>query len=306
MDFQVREPVSPLFGRLNKTSFMLEVQIAQEYTGQQRHVCYLIPWFKNILDFKTFSSRMSDIVSRSICGIAAVSNTGDDYNWTGHDLAAANLYGFGRLAFDNSLSAEDIAREWIMLTYGRNQRVNKNISEILMKSWPAYEKYTAPLGIGWMCNPNNHYGPNPDGYEYDRWGTYHKADHLAIGVDRGPGGTGYTEQYNPPLNMIYAAAETCPEELLLFFHRLRYTYKLKNGKTLIQHIYDTHFEGVEDVESFIELWKELEGRVEPDTYKRVYDRLLKQLDNSRQWRDVINSYFWRKTLIPDEKGRTLY
>jgi alpha-glucuronidase len=137
-------------------------------------------------------------------------------------------------------------------------------------------------------------------------GTYHRADHLAIGVDRGPEGTGYTEQYNPPLNKLYADKESCPEELLLFFHRLSFTHRLKSGKTLIQHIYDTHFEGVEDVEGFIQLWKELEGLIETDAYSRVYDRLLEQLDNACQWRDVINSYFWRKTLIPDDKGRKLY
>jgi alpha-glucuronidase len=306
MDFQVREPVSPLFGSLNKTRCMLEVQIAQEYTGQQRHVCYLIPWFKEVLDFKTYKSTTGDAVKDTICGIAAVSNTGDDYNWTGHDLAAANLYGFGRLAFNNALSAEEIAREWISLTYGRNGKVIANIKDILLKSWLTYEKYTAPLGIGWMCNPGHHYGPNPEGYEYDRWGTYHRADHLAIGVDRGPEGTGYTEQYNPPLNKLYADKESCPEELLLFFHRLSFTHRLKSGKTLIQHIYDTHFEGVEDVEGFIKLWKELEGLIETEAYNRVYNRLLEQLDNACQWRDVINSYFWRKTLIPDNKGRKLY
>jgi alpha-glucuronidase len=306
VDFQVREPVSPLFGRLKNTRCMLEVQIAQEYTGQQRHVCYLLPMFKEILSFKTYNGNDKDTVGEIIGGIAAVSNTGDDYNWTGHDLAAANLYGYGRLAYDMSLSAEDIAREWIALTYGTDGKVTENILNILMKSWPAYEKYSAPLGIGWMCEPGYHYGPNPDGYEYDRWGTYHKADHLAVGVDRTPSGTGFSEQYNPPLNKIYADKDSCPEELLLFFHRLPYTYRLKSGKTLIQHIYDTHFEGYEDAERFIALWKELEGLIEPDSYSRVLDRLNMQLEHAREWRDVINSYFWRKTLIPDEKGRTLY
>ena len=122
MDFQVREPVSPLFGSLNKTRCMLEVQIAQEYTGQQRHVCYLIPWFKEVLDFKTYKSTTGDAVKDTMRHCRCF-NTGDDYNWTGHDLAAANLYGFGRLAFNNALSAEEIAREWISLTYGRNGKL---------------------------------------------------------------------------------------------------------------------------------------------------------------------------------------
>lgn len=306
VDFQVREPVSPLFGRLIKAKCLLELQIAQEYTGQQRHVCYLIPWFKEILGFKTYNRRDKDTVADVIGGIAAVSNTGDDYNWTGHDLAAANLYGFGRLSYDSTLSSEDIAREWTALTYGRNEKVTDNIITILMKSWPVYEKYNAPLGIGWMCTPGYHYGPSPDGYEYDRWGTYHRADHVSIGVDRTPSGTGYTEQYNQPLNLIYSDISTCPEELLLFFHRLPYTYRLSGGKTLIQHIYDTHFEGVEDVEEFISLWRELRELIEPEAYLRVCARLEGQLESAREWCDVINSYFWRKTLIPDEKGRMLY
>ncbi len=306
MDFQVREPVSPLFGKLRRTKCLLEVQIAQEYTGQQRHVCYLIPQFKEILSFRTFNGSERDAVADVIGGMAAVSNTGSDCNWTGHDLAAANLYGFGRLAFDNALSAEDIAGEWIALTYGRGEKVIRNIRKMLMNSHAAYEKYTAPLGIGWMCAPGTHYGPSPEGYEYDRWGTYHRADHLAIGVDRTPAGTGYTEQYNPPLNAIYADRETCPEELLLFFHRLPYTYRLKSGKTLIQHIYDAHFEGAGEAAELIRLWKELEGEVEPGAYLRVLERLNEQLQSAEEWRDVINSYFWRKTMIPDEKGRKLY
>ncbi len=306
MDFQVREPVSPLFGRLQKTKCLLEVQLAQEYTGQQRHVCYLLPWFKEVLSFRTFNGRERDRVSDIIGGLAAVSNTGDDYNWTGHDLAAANLYGFGRLACDPSLSAEEIAREWTALTYGLDEKVINNVTRILMRSWPAYEKYSAPLGLGWMCAPGHHYGPSPEGYEYDRWGTYHRADREAVGVDRTPSGTGFTEQYNPPLNALYADRNACPEELLLFFHRLPYTFRLKSGKTLIQHIYDTHFEGVEDAEEFIRLWKELEGLVEPGAYSRVLDRLGEQLESAREWRDVVNSYFWRKTLIPDEGGRRLY
>lgn len=315
MDFQVREPVSPLFGGLKKTNAMLEVQIAQEYTGQQRHVCYLIPWFKEILSFNTYCGKepgtVADIVSGRTynnvnCGMVAVTNSGNDKNWTGHDLAAANLYGFGRLAFDTDLTSEEIAEEWIIQTFGYDKKVMDNILMILMKSWPAYEKYTSPLGIGWMVKPNHHYGPDVDGYEYDRWGTYHKADHKAIGVDRTPAGTGYTTQYNEPLAQVYADKTRCPEELLLFFHRMEYDYVLSTGKTIIQHIYDTHFEGADEAAQFLDLWRELDGMIDGEAYNRVLNRLTHQKEHAKEWRDVVNSYFYRKTGIPDNKGRAIY
>jgi alpha-glucuronidase len=315
MDFQVREPVSPLFGGLQKTNMMLEVQIAQEYTGQQRHVCYLIPWFKEILAFNTYckstNSTIADIVSgqayhNKYCGVAAVSNTGNDYNWTGHELAAANLYGFGRLIFDMELSAETIAEEWIKQTFGYHEKVMENVEKILMLSWHAYEKYTSPLGIGWMVKPNHHYGPDVDGYEYDRWGTYHKADHKGIGLDRTSSGTGFCNQYKEPLASIYANRKTCPEELLLFFHHVDYDYLLTTGKTVLQHIYDTHFEGAAEAEQFLEWWKELQRLLEEDVYQSALDRLIHQKDHAKEWRDVINSYFYRKTGIEDKYHRPIY
>ncbi|QHQ60902.1 alpha-glucuronidase [Anaerocolumna sedimenticola] len=315
MDFQVREPVSPLLGGLSKTNMILEFQIAQEYTGQQKHVCFLIPWFKEVLNFDMYCkeklSTVGDLVSGKTyhqvkCGIAAVANTGNDNNWTGHDLAAANLYGFGRLAFDTGLSSERIAKEWIALTYGFEEKVVKNINKILQMSWPAYEKYTSPLGIGWMVTPHTHYGPSVDGYEYDSWGTYHRADHFGIGVDRSNKGTGYCSQYNPPLDTIYGDKETCPEELLLFFHYVDYSYTLSSGKTLLQHIYDSHFEGVEDVEKMICLWEEIKEAMDMDSYNNVILKLNEQLNSAKEWRDVINSYFYRKTGIPDVKGRNIY
>lgn len=320
MDFQIREPVTPLFGALTKTNQMIEFQIAQEYTGQQRHICYLIPWFKEVLSFETYvknnvsdgaGTTVKDIVTgntfgNSLAGMCAVTNTGNDVNWTGHDLAAANLYGFGRLCFDPNLSAEEIASEWINLTYGNNPKVAENIKTILMMSYATYEKYNAPLGIGWMCVPNNHYGPDPDGYEYSRWGTYHKADHRAIGMNRTENGTGYALLYNEPNASMYNCVDKCPDEVILFFHHLPYEYRLKSGKTIIQHIYDTHYEGAEEVERMSDLWEELKGLINEASFDRVSERIKHQVEHSREWRDVINSYFYRKTLIDDEKGRPLY
>lgn len=316
MDFQVREPVSPLFGGLKKTNQMLELQITQEYTGQQKHVCYLIPMWKEVLDFDTYAEGKGSTVRKIVngqlfpqkyCGIAAVSNIGDDMNWTGHILAQANLYGYGRLTWDTGLDCGLITDEWINLTFEASEKVHSVISDILLKSWPTYENYTSPLGIGWMVNPGHHYGPSVDGYEYSMWGTYHRADCHAIGVDRTvQNGTGYAGRYYPENADRYNHMETCPEELLLFFHRVPYDYRLKSGKTLLQHIYDTHFEGVEQAEQFKAQWMQLKGLVDDDRYEQVLARLEIQLRDAAEWRDVVNSYFFRKTGIPDEKGRTIY
>ena len=238
--------------------------------------------------------------------MAAVANTGNDENWTGHDLAAANWYGFGRLAYDTTLDPEQLAQEWVKLTFGQNTEVVKTLTNILMDSWPAYEKYTAPLGIGWMVNPNHHYGPNPDGYEYDRWGTYHRADHLGIGVERGKTGTGYCSQYNEPLASLYENIETCPDELALFFHYLPYAHVLHSGKTVIQHIYDTHFEGAEMAAGFLVALEGIRELLPEEAYERMHARLSHQKAHSCEWRDIINSYFYRKSGIADQQGRTIY
>ena len=306
MDFQIREPVSPLFGAMKQTNQMLEVQIAQEYTGQQIDVCYLIPMFKEVLDSRTYCADGSDSVFDVIAGraypmrysgICAVSNTGDDENWCGNDLAAANLYGFGRLAWSVALSAAEIAEEWIRLSLSNDAAVVETVQKILLSSRETYEKYTSPLGIGWMVTPHSHYGPAVDGYEYSPWGTYHRADHLGVGVDRSDTGTGYVRQYNEPLASIYNNMDTCPEELLLFFHRVPYTHLLKSGKTLIQHIYDSHCEGVREVEAMIEAWEGVAGKIPEKIYGLVRARLDAQLMNAREWRDQVNTYFYRKSGI---------
>ena len=316
MDFQVREPVSPLFGGLSRTNQMLELQITQEYTGQQKHVCYLVPQWKEALDFDTYAagagSTVAETVSgrtfgRPLGGFAGVSNIGDDDTWTGHPLAQANLFGFGRLAWNPALSAEQIAREWTRLTYGPDPLVSDVVCGILMASWHTYENYTAPLGVGWMVKPGHHFGPDVDGYEYSKWGTYHFADRNGIGVDRTrKSGTGYTAQYHPAQGEIYESPETCPDELLLFFHHVPYTHRLKSGKTVIQHIYDSHFLGAEQAETFVGQWRALQGRMAEERYRRVLERLEFQAEHAKEWRDVINTYFYRKSGIPDERGRHIY
>jgi alpha-glucuronidase len=316
MDFQVREGVSPLFGAMEKTNQMLEFQVTQEYTGQQRHLCYLVPQWKEILDFDTYAkgkgSEVKKVVDGSLfqnkySGITAVSNIGNDYNWTGHTLAQANLYGFGRLTWNPDLSAETITNEWIGQTFGHDELVKELVNKMLLKSWSIYEKYTSPLGVGWMVNPHHHYGPNVDGYEYDVWGTYHFADWQGIGVDRTvKTGTGYTSQYFKENTDMYEDLKTCPDELLLFFHHVPYTHQLKSGVTVIQHIYNTHFEGVEEAEQLVETWLQLKEIIDPERFTDILNRLQGQANHSKEWRDIINTYFYRKSGIKDELNRKIY
>ncbi|MCQ2506584.1 MAG: alpha-glucuronidase [Lachnospiraceae bacterium] len=331
MDFQIREPINPLFGAMSGTNQILEVQAAQEYTGQQRHICYLIPMWKEALEFKTYCldneelalaaydeakgseplDKVKDIVAGrtyrfSKGGMVSVSNTGDDDNWTGHDFAALNFYGFGRLAFNTELTAEEIAREWISLEFGNDPLVMEVILKIVLDSREVYEKYTSPYGIGWMVNPSHHYGPNVDGYEYDRWGTYHKANHKTVGLDRTSKGTGYATQYFKQNALMYENIDTCPENLLLFFHKVPYNRVMSNGKTLIQNIYDMHFEGAYAVARKYELFKTLEGHIPEHIFKRCCERMEHQVAHSAEWRDVVNTYFHRLTDIDDEQGRKIY
>ncbi|MEV5263959.1 alpha-glucuronidase [Streptomyces werraensis] len=305
MDFQVREPVSPLIGAMPDTRLAVELQVTQEYTGQQKHVCWLGPMWSEVLRFRPDgevpAGRLAD-------GLVAVSNAGDDRFWTGHPLAQANLYTFGRLAWDPAADPRAVLDEWIALTHpGAPDRLAGGLHAILDGSRATYEKYTAPLGVGFMVQPGHHYGPSVDGYEYSPWGTYHFADRDGIGVDRSVAtGTGYAGQYAEPWARLYESPDTCPDELLLFFHHVPYGHVLHSGKTVIQHIYDTHFEGVEEAEEARRVWAGLADVVEPERHTRVTRRFEEQLRSAREWRDQINSYFLRKSGVPDAHGRTIH
>ncbi|MEV5250706.1 alpha-glucuronidase [Streptomyces werraensis] len=305
MDFQVREPVSPLIGAMPDTRLAVELQVTQEYTGQQKHVCWLGPMWSEVLRFRPDgevpAGRLAD-------GLVAVSNAGDDRFWTGHPLAQANLYTFGRLAWDPAADPRAVLDEWIALTHpGAPDRLAGGLHAILDGSRATYEKYTAPLGVGFMVQPGHHYGPSVDGYEYSPWGTYHFADRDGIGVDRSVAtGTGYAGQYAEPWARLYESPDTCPDELLLFFHHVPYGHVLHSGKTVIQHIYDTHFEGVEEAEEARRVWAGLADLVEPERHTRVTRRFEEQLRSAREWRDQINSYFLRKSGVPDAHGRTIH
>lgn len=295
MDFQVREPVSPLLFGMKNTAKCLELQLAQEYTGQQVDLFFMPPQWQDIFDV---------LPAGNVEAIVAVSNTGDDINWFGHDLAAANLYGYGHLGWYGRPDAEQVAGEFAGILFGF--KAASVVREMLLMSRDVYEGYTCPFALGWMITPHVHYGVSPDGYEFDLWGTYHKANHEAVGVERGPSGTGYSTQYPAELAEKYATIESCPEELLLFFHRVRYDHVMKDGRTLLQRIYDNHFNGYEGAKKLQQMWLSLEGETETALFARVRDRFERQVHNAREWCDVINTYFYRFTGIGDEKGRTIY
>ncbi|KPI24905.1 Alpha-glucuronidase [Actinobacteria bacterium OV320] len=308
MDFQVREPVSPVLGALPRTRIAVEVQATQEYTGQQRHVCWLGPMWSEALLFRPEGERSPSVAGLARGGLVAVANVGDDPFWTGHPLAQANLYTFGRLAWQPAADPHRILDEWIALTFpSASERLAAGLRAVLHGSWRTFEKYTAPLGVGFMVQPGHHYGPSVDGYEYSPWGTYHFADRDGIGVDRSAAtGTGYAAQYAKPWAELYASAAACPDELLLFFHHVPYGHVLRSGKTVVQHIYDTHFEGVEEAEEARRVWAGLADLVDPAWHARVAERYEEQVRGAREWRDQVNSYFLRKSGIPDARGRTIY
>ena len=314
IDFQVREPVSPLFAALRRTNEAIELQITQEYTGQQKHLCFLVPMWKEVLDFDMRvdgrASPVKDLISgrffhRPIGGFAGVANVGMDANWLGSPMAMANLYGFGRLAWNPNLSSESIVDEWTRLTFGSDPLVERTITKLQLDSWPVYESYTGPLGAGTLTNiTGNHYDPGPESSEENGWGQWHRADHQGIGMDRTVAtGTGYIGQYPPEVQKIYESLVACPDNLLLFFHHVPYTYVLHSGKTVIQHVYDSHYEGAERAHDFIDAWKTLEGHVEPERYQDILARFEFQAGEAIKWRDTICNWIYHLSGIPDQKGR---
>lgn len=295
-DFQVREPISPTLLAMPRTNLAIEWQLAQEYTGHQIDLYAMMGMWQEV---------MADLPRQNIMSMAAVSNLGRDECMTGHPFAAVNLFGYGLLAWNpDSADPEDVIRTWVGLTYRLTESDASLLTQILLGSRTAYEKYTAPLGICWMVVPHEHYGPSPDGYEYQPWGTFHKADRDAIGIDRTKSGTGYAEQYPADLRDRYSNLDTCPDELKLWFHRLRYDYVMPDGRTLIQRIYDDHFEGYDWVEDAAEKLSRLPL---PDFDKAlITERMGRQLRNAREWRDVINTFFRRLSGVEDAHGRKIY
>jgi alpha-glucuronidase len=251
------------------------------------------------------ASACSDGFSRRVQGFIGVANVGLDDNWLGNHLSQANLYGFGRLAWNPDLSAQRIVDEWTKLTFGSDPKVVETINAIQLTSWRTFENYTGPLGLQTLTDiVGDHYGVAVEASERNGWGQWHNADEKGAGMERTVAkGTGYVGQYRPAVAKVYESLETCPDDLLLFLHHVPYTYKLHSGKTVIQYIYDSHYEGSETVAGWVRNWKALRGRFDDRRYSEVLAQLEYQAAHTEVWRDAVNNWFHRASGIADAKNR---
>jgi len=303
LDFQPREPFSPLFGAMPRTPLMAELQITQEYFGHSTHLVYLAPMWKEFLDAETFAGGAGTPVSRVLdgtlhkyrrTGIAGVANTGRDGNWTGHDFGQANWYAFGRLAWNPALDAGAIADEWVQMTWSRQADVVSRIRALMDGSRETYVDYTMPLGLHHLIG-GDHYAPMPENADPRRldWTAvyYHRADKDAIGFDRTRRGSGAVDQYRPPLNDRWNDPATCPETLLLWFHRLPWDHRLRSGRTLWEELVARYTGGAARARAMADDWKALAGMVDQERHQAVLARIQKQAADAAAWRDHILKYF---------------
>ena len=290
VDFQPREPFSPLFGAMRKTSVMPEFQITQEYLGFSNHVAYLAPLWKECLDADTYQDGAGSTVMRmtatplfpgAITAIAGVANIGTDTNWCGHPLAQANWYAFGRLAWNPQLTSGEIVEEWIRQTFDMPQDAEQSVKELMLGSREAVVNYMMPLGLHHLFAWGHHYGPEPwcavPGARPD-WmpSYYHKADTFGIGFDRSRSGSNAVSQYHEPLCDLYDGAESCPEDLLLWFHHVTWQHKMRSGRTLWEELCYKYNEGVQSVRDFQRIWDEVEPYVDMERFQDVQKRLRTQ------------------------------
>jgi alpha-glucuronidase len=296
LDFQPREPFHPLFGAMPKTPLAAELQITQEYLGQSNHLVYLAPMWKEVLEADTFSEGPGSSVARVLgdAAIAGVANTGSDRNWCGHPFGAANWYAFGRLAWDPELSAEAIADEWIAMTWGREPRLRATVRAMMLGSRETFVRYTMPLGLHHLIG-GDHYAPMPENDDPRRadWSAiyYHRADKDAIGFDRTRRGSAAVDQYYPPLRDEWNDPARCPENLLLWFHRLPWDHRLASGRTLWDEIVRTYRQGAEEARALEESWRTLEGRVDAERYESVRSKLRRQAEDANAWSEHAIAYF---------------
>ena len=291
LDFQPREPYAPIFDNIKQTPQIAELQITQEYLGQSKHLTYLAPMWKEFFSF---------VNPDRLVGISGVANIGDDANWCGHPFSQANWYAFGRLAWNPSLTAEEIAHEWLVQTYGnQDERFTKPVEMMMMTSREACVNYMMPLGLHHIFKFDHHYGPEPDGFiaSYPlEWCPvyYHKADAQGVGFDRSSKGTDAVGQYPEPYRSLYDNIETCPEEYLLWFHHVPWTYKMKSGSTLWQELCMKYNMGVAMVEVYRDFWHtsaKLYMKGHEQEWQHTDSLLNVQLENAKEWRNTCLKYF---------------
>ena len=297
LDFQPREPYSPVFDQIKQTPNMVELQITQEYLGQSRHLVYL-GQSRHLVYLAPMWKEFFDYVSPSqLKGIAGVANIGKDKNWCGHHFSQANWYAFGRLAWNPYLSSKKIAKEWLKQTFTKDKEFVSTMSKVMEESREACVNYMMPLGLHHIFKFDHHYGPEPDGFiaSYPlEWCPvyYHKANNDSIGFDRSSTGTDATSQYREDIARTYNNIETCPENLLLWFHRVPWTYRMKDGSTLWESLQYHYNLGVITVESHHNIWHtKMRHFIDEQRWREVDERLEDQLQNAREWRDVCLKYF---------------
>jgi len=314
IDFQAREPVSPLFGALHHTAQAIELQTAQEYTGQQRHMVFLPTMWKWVLDtdlrVEGKPSTVADIVTgrrfvQHYGGFVSVVNAGSDANWLHHPMAMANLFGFGKLAWHPSQPLDEALDTWTRLTWGDDPQVVHTVTAMLSDSWRTYEGYTGPNGMGTLTNILGvHFGPGIESAERNGWGQWFRGEKDGVGMDRtNASGTGFIGQYPPEFAAKFETLSACPDDLLLFFHHVPYTYLLHSGKTLVQSVYDTHYASAARAAQYVADWESLQAKIDPERFSTVQNLLVFQAGHALLWRDAINIWFLRISGIADEQGR---
>lgn len=312
IDFQPREPFHPLFGAMPQTALMLEFQITQEYLGYATNLAYLGPLFEECLDADTYTKGKGTTVanvledynrSHGISGIAGVANIGTDINWCGHLFGQSNWYTFGRMAWNPELSSEEVADEWLRMTFNNNTSFVNPIKEMMQQSRETVVNYRNPLGLNHIMNFATHYGPGP-WYKDPHWDAkdYHKADETGIGVDRTSKGSNVVNQYAKPLAEILENLNTCPQKDLLWFHHLPWDYKMPSGKILWDELVAYYYKGVEEVRGMRKLWDSMEGKIDAERFNHVKQLLKVQEDEAIWWRDGCVLYFqtFSKRPIPSQ------
>lgn len=319
VDFQPREPFAPLFGAMKKTSIMPELQITQEYLGHSIHLVFLSTMWEEFLKSDTYQEGVGSTVARTTDGsifpqkhtaIAGVANIGLDANWCGHDFAQANWYAFGKLAWNNMLTSEKIADEWLRLTYGKasvsgdwNVHFLSPVKKMMLESHEAAVNYMMPLGFHHIFAPEDHYGPGPwwgpKGIRKD-WTPpyYHQADAAGVGFDRTKNGSDAVSQYHEPLSSQFNDIKTCPEIYLLWFHRVPWTHKMQNGRTLWDEICYRYDTGQKQVRQFQQVWDKVEPYVDAERFSAVQNKLRNQARNTQIWKDGCLLYFQQFSKMP--------
>lgn len=321
IDFQPREPFNPLFGALRKTPAMVEFQITQEYLGFSNHLAYLATMFKETLDSDTYSDGKGSTVAKITDGtlrpskttaISAVANIGEDTNWCGHHFAQANWYAFGRLAWNHQLSSNQIADEWIRMTFSDNNEFVEPVKNMMLSSRETIVDYMMPLGLHHIFAEDHHYGPEPWLSQAARedWTSvyYHKADTIGLGFNRTTTGSDAVSHYFPPLNNIYNDISACPENLLLWFHHVPWNYKMNNGKTMWDALCYKYDSGVQQVREYQKVWDRMEQYIDYRRFEEVQSKLKIQARDAVWWRDACLLYFqtFSRKPIPYDLERPIY